>query len=621
MNEEEIKFFVINTPALWREGSLNSLQATDQGITLTMTSEYAYADAFDPGPVDPRSLDRDKCGIIYILDQTQNAILTYDPGSGLTNRLQCITLADPISIAVSDTDIYIMDRTHPDASNPCTLYCLSRYNHQIRWASRGLPEYRIAVMDSGRLYALDKENKEIHKLCRGKKTSDSPITSLETNEYPDQDITGDSRRHPVDIASDREGNFYILEKGARQILKFDKEGQHIETITIPYEEEATYQTLAIESSDNIYLGIENEGIVQLSKALQYDSQGSYITSIFDSTMPGCRWHRVEMDADIPANTRVELSYLAGDNENNLHLQHDADSAEIKEPLANPGDVLLNNANGRYLRIRLDLYSDEDSRGTPLVKTLKIHFPRITYLRYLPETYQENEKKREFLERFLSLFETFMSRSEEQITNIGKYLDPAAVPEQFIPWLSSWLAIAHDENWPPEKKRRLISLAPELYKTRGTREAMRRIIELYHGGEPLIVEPFQLNCPENTEMNTLLLDLFGNDPYRFTVLVPPRWETPGPGVKNPIELTGIERGTLRHIIDTEKPAKTTGFMQLLAPWFYLDMHTYLGVNTHLAQNDFVLGKTSVIGRDTVIYDNEWAGQLERKARLGIDAILT
>jgi hypothetical protein len=88
-----------------------------------------------------------------------------------------------------------------------------------------------------------------------------------------------------------------------------------------------------------------------------------------------------------------------------------------------------------------------------------------------------------------------------------------------------------------------------------------------------------------------------------------------------EVTEAERVTLQRILDTEKPAHTNGTLQVLEPWFYLDVHTYLGVNTLLNKAEFVLGKSSVLGRDIVIYDKEYDGQVERKSRIGRDLILT
>jgi phage tail-like protein len=535
------------------------------------------------------------------------------------------------------------------------LYCLARVNGQIRWEKQiqsGI-HLRIATLEPDRLYVMDIENKKVFKTGRECKLDDTTEIALRTKNPADEDEEISyslDTKEPVDIASDREGCFYILEVQSKEILKFDQTGLLLQVNSIPFKEDVNYKNLAVESSDNIFLGFwdeipgsseefkpgESSGIVQLSKTIKYAAAGTYTSEVFDSTITGCQWHRVVLEADIPANTRVTLSYAASDYEPGV------DGPFTSDPLVKPVDTLITGAVGRYIRFRIELFSDEASGVTPLVKRLKVYFPRITYLRYLPDTYQEDEKNREFLQRFLSLFETFMSCSEKQIFDFTRYLDPLAVPEGFIPWLSSWLAIAYDENWPLAKKRMLIRQAPQLYKKRGTPRAISQIIELFYDKAPIIIEQFQLECIRNREeskeeevktsesepscnstlsMEEVVDRLYGTSPYRFTVLVPPKWEDLKNRVKKAKEVTTPERNTLQRIVEMEKPAHTEACLQVLEPWFYLDMHTYLEINTVLTRPEFVLEKSSVLGRDTVIHDKEPAGQVVRKSRIGIDLKLT
>ena len=111
------------------------------------------------------------------------------------------------------------------------------------------------------------------------------------------------------------------------------------------------------------------------------------------------------------------------------------------------------------------------------------FQRLSYLRYLPATYQENEKGREFLERFLSMFESMSYDMEHTIKRLTKYFDPQAVEKEFLNWLASWMGIIYDENWPEQSKRELIKRAYQLYKIRGTIDGLKEIIKLYSGKSP------------------------------------------------------------------------------------------------------------------------------------------
>jgi len=330
--------------------------------------------------------------------------------------------------------------------------------------------------------------------------------------------------------------------------------------------------------------------------------GYFLTRILNSGLPNCRWYNIELERDIPANTRIVISYVASNKKEELTGQTFLNSLARCKPILNPVAALMFNTNGQYIRFKIELIRNNAAAESPVFISLKIVFP--------------TERNRDFLERFLSLFETFMSKSEQQILEFSRFLEPSAVPDEFIQWLSSLLAIAFDENWPSDKKRRLIQMAPSLYLKRGTRQAISDIIQLFYGKSPIIIENFQFDCIKDSDILKVIDKLFGLDPFRFTVLIEPDWVDPGSPVKKAVEVTPSMQTTLQRIVDSEKPAHTVSSVHILEPWFYLDMHTYLGINTVLTEPTFVLGQSSVIGRDTVIYDTDDAGQIGRNSRIGI-----
>lgn len=613
MNNIETNFFIINTLPLWAEGTADgNLLIGDEGITLNKSSEYTYEDTIIPPSVVPVSLGRDACGVLYILDQNKKNVLLFDITNTYSRWMTNIPFENPISIAIDEFDLYIVDEVmKPGGETGWKLYCVARVNGQIR-REREIPfNARIASCGDGLLYVLDIENQKVYK----------------TGWEWDLKEVVNELKGAADIASDRDTNIYILQPEKRIILMYDKEGILKQTLSIPFESGAQFLNLTVESSDHIFLGFEKQtsveipggarGILQLTKRVKYAVSGTYTGQVFDSTQAGCRWSKIILDADIPANTRVTLSYVASDDEPG------PDGPFVQDPIVNPTDALLKEAVGRYIRFKIELSGDENGWSTPLIRSLKVVFPVVTYLRYLPEIYQEDEDSKEFLERFLMLFESFLAQKEGQIFQFTKYMDPGSVPAEFIHWLSSWLAIAYDENWPLDKKRQLISLAPQLYKKRGTPWALSRLIELYYNIKPIIIEPFHFKCIEknNDEYIRLLAKLYGLGSYRFTVLVPPKWESQGSPFKKAKQVTEAERSVMARIVETEKPAHTVGCMQVLEPWFYLDKHTYLGINTVLTTPEFILEKSSVLGRDTVIHEREPGGQVEIKSHIGVDSPLT
>jgi phage tail-like protein len=439
---------------------------------------------------------------------------------------------------------------------------------------------------------------------------------------------------PSGLAVDGQGQIFI---GDRRPAGGDAEDDRFIRIFTPSGKESgivavfrgAVDKLAVDTSERMYLfNRAEQQIVTLRLEQTFvrpggplPSVGYYFSQAFDSTTPGTRWHKLVLQADIPANTQVRVSYLIADDvevfptdTEHISLEELNDLCWSAPPLVNPHEALIRSPVGRYLWLRLQLIGQE--RLAPTVQSLGVYFPRTSYLRYLPAVYQEEARSRDFLERFLSLFETFLAQLEGRIDHIVRYFDASAtdvVVGDFLRSLASWLAITVDEAWSEEQRRTLVQRAPDLYKKRGTREGIAEIIAIFTGTQPLIVEHFQLRCAQEPAVQQLLARLYGEDPYCFCVLLPV-----APGRRDPAQT----RQLVQRLVEAEKPAHTCAGILQLQPWVSLDMHTYLGINTYLSEPDPRLDIGAVMPRDTVLTERTAeAGQLERRARLGVDTILT
>ncbi len=110
-------------------------------------------------------------------------------------------------------------------------------------------------------------------------------------------------------------------------------------------------------------------------------------------------------------------------------------------------------------------------------------PASRYLRDLPVVYHSNE----FLGRFLQIFESVWEPLEHRQDHIDMYFDPRTCPAELLPWLASWLDLPLDEQWPEPRKRALLTEAFEIYRWRGTRYGLSRVIELSTGLTPEILD--------------------------------------------------------------------------------------------------------------------------------------
>jgi len=143
-----------------------------------------------------------------------------------------------------------------------------------------------------------------------------------------------------------------------------------------------------------------------------------------------------------------------------------------------------------------------------------------YLDYLPGIYHTD-----FMARFLAIFESTAAPIEWNVDNFDLYLHPDTAPAGFLPWLANWFSISFDPTWTEEQRRTLLSEAHEIYARRGTRRALARVLQIYTGVKPEI------------------LDLEDDgDPFTFTV-------------KLPLTEADTDRDLLERIVDANKPAHT------------------------------------------------------------------
>jgi phage tail-like protein len=66
--------------------------------------------------------------------------------------------------------------------------------------------------------------------------------------------------------------------------------------------------------------------------------------------------------------------------------------------------------------------------------------------------------------------------------LDAYVAPGLAPEDFLPWLASWVGTSLVESWPVERKRRVVAAAVAQYRDRGTRAGLRSHLELLTDGE-------------------------------------------------------------------------------------------------------------------------------------------
>jgi len=600
---------------------------------------------------------------LYVLDTQNRSIHSfYYPGfqlrfslggDGVQSDSYCaedpISLKDPKEILTdNEGNLYVLDAGKPDVGTPQILLINQNGNllKIIEFDSKDScqPQEPIAmaIAPSGCLCVLDAgKNSALNSIQKWDKNQNKWIKVADF-------LACDTQLEPLCIAVDKH-NIIAVGGNAKYILQFTESGKYLGSTEV----EGNCHQLTKDHNGELYglCGDEKQifhfGGGNAQFVTKFATKGSYRSKILDSKTFQCQWHRLFLDITIPKRTQFQVLYYASDDKIN---PDEIESGQKWQSFINSSnniikDALFENAIGQYLVLKFEFSSD--GQNSPRVKMAQVYFQRDSYLRFLPAVHQEDPRGKDFLERFLSLYESMSLEVEEKITHITQYFDVDASEKEFLDWLSFWLAVMVDENWPESKRRTLLKEAFELYKSRGTQKTLRRVIEIFTGGEVAIIEHWRLRPPmvlhqssivgvssfvgpkrtqrlileESSRIGEFVLEEhedapekpFASDAYDFTVLV----DTSALGNSDYLK-------TLNRLIEDEKPAHTRFFLRTTqGAVAQLGKQSLLGVNTVLGDGlkPMRLGENAKIGKTTLVGTQyPVKGTIGARSRIAVDTIL-
>lgn len=109
--------------------------------------------------------------------------------------------------------------------------------------------------------------------------------------------------------------------------------------------------------------------------------------------------------------------------------------------------------------------------------------KSSWLQYLPAIYSDDE----FLGRFLLIFESLMAPVIWTIDSLDLYFSPETAPAEWLRWMGSWFDVLIVADLPEERQREIVRQIGWLFMRRGTKAGLERLLELYFGVMPEIVE--------------------------------------------------------------------------------------------------------------------------------------
>ncbi|NEO95074.1 MAG: hypothetical protein F6K56_34725 [Moorea sp. SIO3G5] len=211
------------------------------------------------------------------------------------------------------------------------------------------------------------------------------------------------------------------------------------------------------------------------------------------------------------------------------------------------------------------------------------------LDYLPEIYQSDP----FVGQFLLPFENILlgrahginfceQGLEENIARISNYFHPQKTPPDFLPWLSSWVALSLRADLDVQKQRKFLANTVRLYRFRGTKDNLQELLELFLEDEEKVtiidasnaefqigdtqllepenpIDPEEIPIyPEGLPSRSLLgrgTYLGGGIPHFFIVRITPAQGLNPEQLKRQIEIANA-------IIEQEKPAHSKYRLEII-----------------------------------------------------------
>jgi len=309
----------------------------------------------------------------------------------------------------------------------------------------------------------------------------------------------------------------------------------------------------------------------------------------DSAEAGFRWGRIRLKLRLPRDASVRV-YARASDEPEWEAWHeipenssgtDAVRMLFGEPKASCSDLWLSET-GRWLWLAIGFTSGGAEK--PCLDSVSIQCECDHMVDYLPAVYQNQD----FTYRFLSIFTAMFQDLEETIGASQRQLEPAAADPEMLQCLAHWLCADGDLN--EQTLRSVLPGAIEEYESMYTVSGIRQSVERLTGVAPWIIEHFMVDPNDpNCSDPELYRRLYGNDPYRFFLLLP--------------QGTFAEQRQMEDFLEKMEdlvPAETTPELVLLKPGVQLGWHTYLGINTRVgAYVPAVIDELVTIHYDTTI----------------------
>jgi phage tail-like protein len=162
---------------------------------------------------------------------------------------------------------------------------------------------------------------------------------------------------------------------------------------------------------------------------------------------------------------------------------------------------------------------------------------------------------------------------QKIEWLYELIDPDLTPARFLPWLASFAALSLRPGLKKPRQRKLIKGIISLYRVRGTKAYLEKLLELCLDVQSSVTEdeipPLQLGVHSTIGNDTYI----GGGPAHFFRVSLDTEELDASQVE-------LQRQFAREIIELAKPAHTTYELTFASPRMQIGIHSTIGQDTVL-----------------------------------------
>lgn len=309
----------------------------------------------------------------------------------------------------------------------------------------------------------------------------------------------------------------------------------------------------------------------------------YVAPVFDSGEAANTWQSLRLEGTFH-DCRLEVVAAASEADYREILQDEQVDLQEKEELirsmkgirkVNTTDILLTGLQGRYLYLVIKVSGQMECRFC--LKMATVEFPKNSFLEYFPEVYQTPD---DFFERYISIFQSMYLDVERRIDKLPMRLDYEKAEYEDLLHLADWIGL--DEiivqeavrEGDADRLRKLIAHANEIQSGKGTKKALKLVMQILYGENIQLLEYFKWYefLEKRPAELGLYQQLYGQDSASLTILMEDK-ENAG--------YTEAEKKRIRKVVSEMLPLGMDCNLIFLRSSCHMDTHCYLDHNSTLA----------------------------------------